>query len=132
MLVAACVPWAGRPLVSPAASGLVGEWIEPVGPGQADTTLWRFAADGKSVQVRIKPPHEPTEHPLGAFQVYADTGGRQLICFAIRRGRTRAGCRYFQVDTLHDASGGMRRQLRLLHWTGEKPGSAQIWSEKAP
>jgi len=131
VLLAACAPWARGPRVSPVESGLLGEWIGPVSLG-ADTTLWRFAADGNLVQVLIKPAQAPREIPFGPFRVYADTGRRQLICFSFRRGRTLPACRYFQVDTLIQATGETHRQLRLLNWVGEKRATLEIWIEKAP
>jgi len=131
-LLAACAPWARGPRVSPAASGLLGEWIGPVRPGRADTTLWRFAADGKLVQVQIKPAQQPEETPFGPFRVYAHTGQRQVVCFSFRRGRTLRACRYFQVDTLLQPTGGSHRELRLLDWVDEKRGTQEIWIEKTP
>ena len=131
VLLAACAPWARGPRVSPVESGLLGEWIGPVSLG-ADTTLWRFAADGKLVQVQIKPAQQLRETPFGPFRVYADTGRRQLICFSFRRGRTLPACRYFQVDTLIQATGETHRQLRLLDWVDEKRGTQEIWIEKTP
>jgi len=131
VLLAACAPWARGPRVSPVESGLLGEWIGPVSLG-ADTTLWRFAADGNLVQVLIKPAQAPREIPFGPFRVYADTGRRQLICFSFRRGRTLPACRYFQVDTLIQATGETQRQLRLLDWVDEKRGTQEIWIEKTP
>ena len=130
VLLAACAPWARGPRVSPVESGLLGEWIGPVSLG-ADTTLWRFAADGKLVQVQIKPGQQLRETPFGPFRVYADAGRRQLICFSFRRGRTLPACRYFQVDTLIQAAGA-RRQLRLLQWVDEKHETQEIWIEKTP
>jgi len=97
-----------------------------------DTTLWRFAADGQLVQVQIEPAQALREIPFGPFRVYADTGRRQLICFSFRRGRTLPACRYFQVDTLIQATGETHRQLRLLNWVGEKRATLEIWIEKAP
>ena len=131
VLLAACAPWARGPRVSPVESGLLGEWIGPVSLG-ADTTLWRFAADGNLVQVLIKPAQAPREIPFGPFRLYADTGRRQLICFSFRRGRTLPACRYFQVDTLIQATGETQRQLRLLDWVDEKRGTQEIWIEKRP
>ena len=131
VLLAACAPWARGPRVSPVESGLLGEWIGPVSPG-ADTTLWRFAADGNLVQVLIKPAQAPREIPFGPFRLYADTGRRQLICFSFRRGRTLPACRHFQVDTLIQATGETQRQLRLLDWVDEKRGTQEIWIEKTP
>ncbi len=131
VLLAACAPWARGPRVSPVESGLLGEWIGPVSLG-ADTTLWRFAADGNLVQVLIKPAQAPREIPFGPFRLYADTGRRQLICFSFRRGRTLPACRYFQVDTLIQATGETQRQLRLLDWVDEKRGTQEIWIEKTP
>ena len=131
VLLAACAPWARGPRVSPVESGLLGEWIGPVSLG-SDTTLWRFAADGNLVQVLIKPAQAPREIPFGPFRLYADTGRRQLICFSFRRGRTLPACRYFQVDTLIQATGETHRQLRLLDWVDEKRGTQEIWIEKTP
>ena len=131
VLLAACAPWARGPRVSPVESGLLGEWIGPVSLG-ADTTLWRFAADGNLVQVLIKPAQAPREIPFGPFRLYADTGRRQLICFSFRRGRTLPAYRYFQVDTLIQATGETQRQLRLLDWVDEKRGTQEIWIEKTP
>ena len=131
VLLAACAPWARGPRVPPVESGLLGEWIGPVSLG-ADTTLWRFGADGNLVQVLIKPAQAPREIPFGPFRLYADTGRRQLICFSFRRGRTLPACRYFQVDTLIQATGETQRQLRLLDWVDEKRGTQEIWIEKTP
>jgi len=55
-----------------------------------------------------------------------------LICFSFRRGRTLPACRYFQVDTLIQATGETQRQLRLLDWVDEKRGTQEIWIEKTP
>ena len=129
-LLAACAPWAHGPQVSPAASGLVGEWVGPVTPESADTTRWRFTAEGTSEQVRIRRSDEPQRTPFGSFRVYADTGRIQLICFSFRRGRARPGCRYFQVDTPSNA--GAIRELRLLNWVGEKQRNPEIWIGRTP
>jgi len=82
--------------------------------------------------VRIKPSHKPQEVPFGPFRVYADTGSTQLICFSFRRGRALPACRYFQVDSLSDASGRMSQQLRLLNWVGEKRRAPEAWTQKTP
>ena len=130
-LLTDCVPWTHGPRISPAASGLVGEWVGAAKAGSSDTTLWRFMSEGTLDQVRIKPSHKPQVVPFGAFRVYADTGRTQLICFSFRRGRARPGCRHFEVDTL-SAAMGVRRQLRLLDWVGEKGRIPETWIEKAP
>jgi hypothetical protein len=113
-------------------SGLVGDWVGPVKPGSADTTLWRFMAEGMSEQVYIKPSHKPKPTPFGSFRAYANTGRTQLICFSFRQGRDRPGCRYFAVDTLSEAAAPTRRQVRLLDWVGEKGRTPEIWIEKTP
>ena len=130
-LLDACVPRAHGPRVSPVASGLIGEWVRSAKPGSADTTLWRFLADGTTDQVQLRPSHNPKRVPLGSFRVYADTGRTQVICFA-RRGRASRPCRYFQVDTLSDAAGPVRRQLRLFEWLGEKRRAPEILVERTP
>lgn len=126
--IGACAPWARGPQLSPAASGLVGEWVGPVAPGSGDTTVWRFTAAGTSEQERIRSSHKPQRTPFGSFRVHADTGQVRLICFSFRRSRYRAGCRYFQVE----APGEMRRRLKLLNWVGEKQQSAETWIERTP
>jgi hypothetical protein len=85
-----------------------------------------------STQVRIKPSHERQEVPFGPFRVYADTGSTQLICFSFRRGRALPACRSFQVDTLSDTSGGIRRLLRLRNWVGEKTRTTEVWTQGTP
>lgn len=130
-LLDACAPWAHGPRVSPVASGLIGEWVRSANPRSADTTLWRFVADGTAEQVRLRPSHNPKRDLLGTFRVYADTGRTQLICFS-RRGRPGPPCRYFQVDTLSDAAAPVRRQLRLLEWLGEKRRAPEILVERTP
>lgn len=118
--------------MSPLASGLVGEWVAAVRPGSTDTTLLRFAGDGTVKQVRTKPSAGAQEVPWGPFRVYADTGRTELLCFSFRRGRARPACRYFQVDTLTDASGRIRRQLQFLNWVEEKRREPEIWTERIP
>jgi hypothetical protein len=118
--------------VSPIASGLIGDWVAAVKPGSTDTTLMRFAGDGTVEQVRIEPSQGLREVPWGPFRVYGDTGRTQLLCFSFRRGRALPACRYFQVDTLTDASGRIRRELQLLNWVEEKRRAPEIWTERAP
>ena len=130
-LLDACAPWPHGPRVSPVASGLIGEWVRSADSQSADTTLWRFVADGTAEQVRLRPSHNPKRAPFGSFRVYADSGRTQLICFS-RRGRPGPPCRYFQVDTLSDAAAPVRRQLRLLEWLGEKRRAPEILVERTP
>lgn len=118
--------------MSPRASGLVGEWVAPASLGSRDTTLLRFAEDGTASELRVRPGAPVGEVPFGPFQVYADTGRTELVCFAYRRGRERPSCRYFAVDTVTAASGRPRRQLRLLNWVNEKPNGSEIWTERTP
>lgn len=130
-LLDACAPWAHGPRVSPVASGLVGEWVRSANPRSADTTVWRFVADGTAEQVRLRPSHNPKHVALGPFRVYADTGRTQLICFS-QRGRSAPPCRYFQVDTLSVVAAPVRRRLQLLGWLGEKGRAPEILVERTP
>lgn len=132
---AACAPqWARGPRVTPLASGLVGEWVAIPTSGSPDTMLLRFSADGTVERVRIRPSQEVKKTPFGPFRVYADTGRTRLLCFSFRRGRALPACRYFQIDTLADASDGRRihRRLRLLDWVAEKGAVPETWTERAP
>ena len=82
--------------------------------------------------MRIQPPKGAHEVPFGPFRVYADTGGRELLCFSFRRGRASPGCRYIRIETLTDASGCVRRQLQLLNWVDEKKREPEIWTGRLP
>jgi hypothetical protein len=131
-LLTACLAWPRGPRIAPEASGLVGVWVSATTPGAGDTTWWQFTADGRAMQVTHRGGHPAREIQLGPFRVYADTGRTQLICFSFRRGRARPGCRYLQVDTLQDPSGGTYREVRWLHWVGEGRREPEVWTEHAP
>src|SRR5690242_1565624 len=112
----ACAPWARGPRLSPASSGLLGERVAPTRSPSTDTTVLRFDADGTAEEVQLGPGHEERRIRFGPFRVYADTGRVRLLCFAYRRGRNQPACRYFELDTLMDQSGRIRRQLQLRNW----------------
>jgi hypothetical protein len=128
----ACAAWPRGAQLSPAASGLVGEWASSRRPRSTDTTLLRFGPDGSAEQLQRGPGHKPREIPFGPFRVYADTGRMRLLCFSLRRGRSQPACRYFQVDTLIDESGRVRRQLHFLDWVAEHGTGPESWTERAP
>jgi len=108
----------------------VGEWAAPARAPSTDTTLLRFDPDGKAEEVQLGPGHEGRRIPFGPFRVYADTGRVRLLCFSYRRGRTEPACRYFEVDTLIDESGRIRRQLQLHGWVGEGSSQPEPWIER--
>ena len=128
----ACAAWPRGSQLSPAASGLVGEWAASGRPRSTDTTLLRFGPDGSAEQLQLASGHKPRAIPLGPFRVYADTGRMRLLCFSLRRGRSQPACRYFQVDTLVAESGRVRRQLQLLDWVAEQGASPERWTERMP
>jgi len=131
-VLTACAPWARGPQLSPAASGLVGEWVAPQKQQLADTTVLRFGRSGSADQLLLGPGHPPRRIPYGPFRVYGDTGRVRLLCFSFRRSRAQPACRYFQVDTLIDGSGRIRRQLHLLNWVFESTTPPESWTERRP
>jgi hypothetical protein len=130
--IIACAPWARGPRLSPATSGLVGEWAAPAPASSTDTTVLRFDPDGNAEEVRLRPGHEGQRIPLGPFRVYADTGRVRLLCFSYRRGRNEPACRYFEVDPLIDESGRVRRQLQLLNWVADGSSQPERWMARTP
>jgi len=126
----ACAAWPRGSQLSPAASGLVGDWAASGRSRSTDTTLLRFGPDGSAEQLQLAPGHTAREISFGPFRVFADTGRMRLLCFSLRRGRSQPACRYFQVDTLIDESGRVRRQLRFLDWVAEHGAGPESWTER--
>lgn len=124
----ACAPWPRGPQLSPAASGLVGEWLAPGKPRPPDTTVLQFAPSGSARETVRQGGHETQEVPLGQFRVWADTGRVRMVCYAARRSRSEPGCRYFAVDSVIDAAGRHWRRLRFFNWvTARAETTPETW-----
>jgi len=138
-LATACTPWPLGPRLDTGASGLVGQWAAPPGPGATDTVVWLFRGNGQYEILRAVPgrsPAEPSELlriAHGRWAAYRDARGdpRSLVCFD-RRGRRWPSCRSFQVDSTTAPTGQFYRVLTWEGWVGETKRTTVALTERAP
>ncbi len=138
-LAAACAPWPLGGRLDPRSSGLAGEWAASPVQGSSDTVVWRFRGDGRYEILRAGASRGPGGYTStvsiarGRWEVYQDAQGdpRPLVCFD-RRARRWPSCRYFEVDSVIDATGGAHRVLTWEGWVGETRRTTATLTERVP